>query len=141
MKFLKYLAKKHPSFVVQLVAVIKGVKPAVRLEFELHNQDYSKFIKLLTDFEMVWFEHSPFPINICYPSLLNEDLKKHVKIYESRTFNCEKNYSFLRLKIEKDDYEDFWNSLAKDELRSSLLSGGELDTAFETIIAKNFEDL
>ncbi|MHA2358109.1 MAG: hypothetical protein ACXABK_05020, partial [Candidatus Heimdallarchaeaceae archaeon] len=132
MKFLKYLAKKHPAFIVQLVAVLKGLKPAVRIEFELHNQDYSKFIKLLTDFKLVWFEHSPFPVNVCYPSTLHEEIKKNVKIHETRTMNREKYYSFLRLEIEKDEYEDFWNALVQGELPSFLLRGGELDSSLET---------
>jgi len=60
-KTLRGLARDYPSFLAQLVAVIQGIKPVVKVEFELHGEDYAKFIDLLIHFQLVWFEHSLLP--------------------------------------------------------------------------------
>lgn len=141
MKALDELARRHPDFTAQLVAVIKGKKPVVRVEFELHGQEYAEFLDLLIRHRLVWFEHSPYPVSLCYPTALHEDIAKRVKIYEAWPKDGLKNYCFLRLSAETNEYKAFWEALSKGELPPLLLSGGELDKSFETIIARDFNGL
>jgi len=140
MKALEDLAAKHPAFVVQLAAVIQRRKPAVRVEFELHGEDYANFIDLLNQLKLVWFEHSPYPVRICFASSLYKEAEKHAKIRHRRHYSIE-NYYFLRLSALLREYEGFWSSLTEGKIIPLEISGGELNSSFEFIIARDFKGL
>lgn len=140
MKLLEDLARKHPVFVTQLVAVMKNKKPAVRVDFDFFGEDYNRFIDLLTNLQVVWFYHSPCPINICYPTVLHKSIKSEVKLYDVFISNKE-SYPYLHLSSEIDDYDKFWDSLAKGKFLPFMFSGGAQSSYDETIIAKDFAGL
>ena len=139
MRLLEDFARKHPAFVAQLAAIIRGKKPVVRVEFELHGEEYASFIDILTELNLVWFEHSPTPVRICYPTSLQKNVEIKVKTYP--WYVETKNYRFQRLSTNLNEYDKFWHSLAEGKIIPLELSGGELDPASETIIAKDFEGL
>ena len=140
MKALEDLAAKHPAFVVQLIAVMHGRKPVVRVEFELHGEDYADFIELLTQLQMVWFEHSPYPVRICFASSLCKEAEKYVKVHHRRHSSI-RNYRFLRLSAFFKKYEGFWSSLTEGKIIPLEISGGELNSSFEFIVARDFKGL
>jgi len=139
MRLIKDFARKQPAFVTQLMAVIRGKKPAVRVEFELHDEDYANLIDLLTELNLVWFEHSPTPVRICYPTSLQKTVEIKVKAYP--WYIETKNYHFQRLSANLNEYDKFWHSLTEGKIIPLELAGGELDSSFETIITKDFERL
>ena len=140
MRILEDLAIKHAAFATQLVAVIQERKPVVRVEFELHGEDYVNFVELLTKLQLVWFEHSPHPVRICYASSLHKEVAKDVKVHYPR-HPAIRNYHFLRLSAVVTKYEEFWSSLTEGKIIPMDLSGGELNSSSEIIIARDFEGL
>jgi len=140
MRILEDLATKHATFATQLVAVIQERKPVVRVEFELHGEDYVNFVELLTELQLVWFEHSPHPVRICYASSLHKEVAKDVKVHYPR-HPAIRNYHFLRLSAVVTKYEEFWSSLTEGKMIPMGLSGGELNSSSEIIIARDFEGL
>ncbi len=140
MKALEDLAAKHPAFVVQLAAVMQGRKPVARVEFEFHGEDYAKFIELLSELKLVWFEHSPYPVRICFASALYKEAEKYTKVRHRRHYSIQ-NYDFLRLSALLKEYEGFWSSLTERKIMSLEISGGELNSSFEFIAARNFKGL
>lgn len=140
MKALEDLAAKHPAFTVQLAAVMQGRKPVARVEFELHGEDYAKFIELLTQLQLVWFEHSPYPVKICFASALYKEAEKHAEIRHRRHYSIQ-NYDFLRLSALLKEYEGFWSSLTEGKIIPLEISGGQLDASFEFILARDFKGL
>jgi len=140
MEILEDLAVKHPAFTTQLVAVIQGRKPVVRVEFELHGEDYVNFVELLTELQLLWFEHSPHPVRICYASSLHKEVAKDVKVHYPR-HPAIRNYHFLRLSAVVTKYEEFWGSLTEGKIIPMDLSGGELNSSSEIIIARDSEGL
>ncbi len=139
MMTLESFAHKYPAFVVHLVAVIQGRKPVVRVEFELHSDDYAQLIDLLISLNLVWFEHSPAPVRICIPSSLQRGTEIKVKTYP--WYTEVKGYRFLRYLGHLGEYDKFWETLSEGTLIPLELEGGELNPSFETIISKNFEEL
>jgi hypothetical protein len=139
MRLIEDFAHKQPAFVAQLAAVIRGKKPAVRVEFELHSEDYANFIELLTDLNLVWFEHSPNPIRICYPTSLQKSVEAKVKALP--WYVETKNYRFQCLSASLSEYEKFWASLTEGKLIPLNLAGGTLNPSSEIIITKDFEGL
>jgi len=139
MTILEDFAHKYPAFVTQLVAVIRGRKPVVRVEFELHGDDYASFIDLLTTLKLVWFEHSPTPVRICYPTSIQKSVE--IKVKNFPWYAETENYRFLRSYANLNEYDKFWKSLIDGKMIPLELEGGELDSSFETIIAKDFEGL
>ena len=139
MTILENFAHKHPAFVTQLAAVIRGRKPVVRVEFELHGEDYAGFIDLLTMLKLVWFEHSPTPVRICYPTSLQKSVE--IKVKNFPWYAETENYRFLRFYANLNEYDKFWQSLTEGKIIPLELEGGDLDSSFETIIAKDFEGL
>jgi len=140
MEILEDLAVKHPAFTAQLAAVIQGRKPVVRVEFELHGEDYVNFIDLLTKLRLVWFEHSPHPVRICYASSRHKEVAKDVKVHYPR-HPAIRNYDFLRLSAAVRKYDEFWSSLTEGRIIPLDLSGGELNPSSEMIIARDSEGL
>ena len=140
MKALEDLAAKHPVFAVQLAAVMQGRKPVVRVEFELHGEDYANFIELLTELKLVWFEHSPYPVRICFASPLYKEAEKYTKVRHRRHYSIQ-NYNFLRLSALLKEYEGFWSSLTNGKIIPLEISGGELNSSFELIVARDFKGL
>ena len=140
MKALADLAAKHPAFVVQLAAVMQERKPVERVEFELHGEDYANFIELLTHLQLVWFEHSPYPVRICFASPLYKEAEKHTKVRHRRHYSIQ-NYDFLRLSALLREYEEFWSSLTEGKTIPLEVSGGELNSTFELIVARDFKGL
>ncbi|MEM2969748.1 MAG: DUF483 domain-containing protein [Candidatus Bathyarchaeia archaeon] len=138
MTILENFAHKYPAFVTQLVAVIRGKKPVVRIDFELHD-DYVGLIDLLVSLNLVWFEHSSMPVRICYPSSLQRSKEIRVKAYP--WYSETESYRFLRFFAHLSEYEKFWESLTEGELIPLELEGGDLHSLFETVIAKDFEGL
>jgi hypothetical protein len=139
MRLIEDFAHKQPAFVAQLAAVMRGKKPAVRVEFELHGEDYANFIELLTELNLVWFEHSPNPIRICYPTSLQKSVEAKVKALP--WYVETKNYRFQCLSASLSEYEKFWASLTEGKLIPLNLAGGTLNPSSETIITKDFEGL
>lgn len=140
MKALEDLVAKHPAFAVQLAAVMQGRKPVARVEFELHGEDYAKLIELLTELKLVWFEHSPYPVRICFASPLYKEGEKYTKVRHRRHYSIQ-NYDFLRLSALLKEYEGFWSSLTEEKIIPLEISGGELNSSFEFIVARDFKGL
>jgi len=139
MRLIEDFARKQPAFVAQLAAIIRGKKPAVRVEFELHGEDYASFIELLTELNLVWFEHSPNPIRICYPTSLQKSVE--VKVKALPWYVETRNYRFQCLSANLNEYEKFWGSLTEGKLIPLNLAGGTLNPSSEIIITKDFEGL
>jgi len=139
MKLIEDFARKQPAFVAQLVAVIRGMKPAVKVEFELNRGEYANFIDLLTKLDLVWFEYSPNPVRICYPTSVQKSVKAKVK---SLPWYVEtKNYAFQRLSADVSEYKKFWDAMSEGETIPLKLEGGTLNPSSEIIVAKDYEGL
>jgi hypothetical protein len=139
MKLIEDFARKQPAFVTQLAAVIQGRKPAVKVEFELNGGDYANFIKLLTKLNLVWFENSPNPIKVCYPTSLQKNVEAKVKALP--WYIETKNYEFQRLSPDVGEYERFWETLREGRMIPLKLEGGTLNPSSEIIVTKDFEGL
>ncbi len=139
MRLIEDFAHKQPAFVAQLAAVMRGKKPTVRVEFELHGEDCANFIELLTELNLVWFEHSPNPVRICYPTSLQKSVEAKVKALP--WYVETKNYRFQCLSASLSEYEKFWASLTEGKMIPLNLAGGTLNPSSETIITKDFEGL
>jgi len=139
MKLIEEFARKQPAFVTQLAAVMLGRKPAVKVEFELNGRDYEDFIELLTGLNLVWFEHSPNPVRICYPTSIQKSVDAEVKALP--WYVETKNYSFQRLFADVGEYEKFWEIMSEGEMIPLKLEGGTLNPSSEIVISKDYERL
>ena len=139
MKLIEDFARRQPAFVAQLVAVMRGRKPAVKVEFELNGGDYADFIELLIELNLVWFEHSQNPVRVCYSSSLQKSVEAKVKALP--WYVETKNYRFQCLSANVDEYERFWEMMSKGKMIPLKLEGGTLNPSSETIITKDFEGL
>ncbi len=139
MTLIENFIRKQPAFVAQLAAVMRGRKPAVKVEFELHGEDYADFIELLIGLNLVWFEHSPSPVRVCYPSSLQKSVEAKVKALP--WYVETKNYRFQCLSADVGEYEKFWETMSKGEMIPMKLEGGSVNPSSETIITKDFKGL